>query len=495
MWPGSSPSSSGGWTTRSRAPSTASPPSSWRPRRSRGRTRSAGSCGTSPVSRTATSPSSSTAPTSCGRPGRGRRASGSSPTRPTAATATPPTTSLTVRPASVDALRDYYRAVRERTSAYLATVTPDDLDRIVDRRWDPPVTLGVRLVSIADDEIQHAGQAAYAAGCSTGGDRRGPRGGRPRRPARPRRDAGRRRHDRVRRTAPSRSPSTTWRASRRRSGPRWVWWSAPSVAAVLAAVPVARAWDLAAVHRLVHGGWRADPAVVWARSHGLDPDTIPRGAPARPVRPRAGRRGPRRARRPTDGHLRPEWPGGEWAATPERRARWAALALDVAARQRDAVDALAAIRPQALATARAESAAEVLCVELGRDGLPLDVGVAEAIIAGIVGPRPRSPAEAEAQRDERDAHGAAARPAGSHRSAQPGAGAVAAAPRRCGGERHAGVAPRGAPRRPSARRRAADVAARRAHGDDVRLRLARRARARTAACVVRGRAPTGRRDG
>jgi uncharacterized damage-inducible protein DinB len=71
---------------------------------------------------------------------------------------------LTVRPASGDALRDYYRAVRERTSAYLATVTPDDLDRVVDRRWDPPVTLGVRLVSIADDEIQHAGQAAYARG-------------------------------------------------------------------------------------------------------------------------------------------------------------------------------------------------------------------------------------------------------------------------------------------------------------------------------------------
>jgi len=71
---------------------------------------------------------------------------------------------LAVRPASVDAVRDYYRAVRERTSGYLATLTPDALDRIVDRRWDPPVTLGVRLVSIADDEIQHAGQAAYARG-------------------------------------------------------------------------------------------------------------------------------------------------------------------------------------------------------------------------------------------------------------------------------------------------------------------------------------------
>jgi hypothetical protein len=39
-----------------------------------------------------------------------------------------------------------------------------ELDRIVDRRWDPPVTLGVRLVSIADDCLQHGGQAAYVRG-------------------------------------------------------------------------------------------------------------------------------------------------------------------------------------------------------------------------------------------------------------------------------------------------------------------------------------------
>src|SRR5829696_4590340 len=53
---------------------------------------------------------------------------------------------LTVRPSGADALLDYYRAVRERTSAYLATVTAEALDEVVDRRWDPPVTLGVRLV-------------------------------------------------------------------------------------------------------------------------------------------------------------------------------------------------------------------------------------------------------------------------------------------------------------------------------------------------------------
>ena len=62
------------------------------------------------------------------------------------------------------ALLDYLAAVDERTRSFLAGVGPDDLDRIVDRRWDPPVTLGVRLVSVADDCLQHAGQAAYVRG-------------------------------------------------------------------------------------------------------------------------------------------------------------------------------------------------------------------------------------------------------------------------------------------------------------------------------------------
>jgi hypothetical protein len=48
-------------------------------------------------------------------------------------------------------------------------LTDDDLDRIVDERWDPPVSLGVRLVSVIDDDAQHAGQAAYLRGLLTGG--------------------------------------------------------------------------------------------------------------------------------------------------------------------------------------------------------------------------------------------------------------------------------------------------------------------------------------
>jgi hypothetical protein len=34
----------------------------------------------------------------------------------------------------------------------------------VDDYWDPPVTLGVRLVSIISDDLQHVGQAAFIRG-------------------------------------------------------------------------------------------------------------------------------------------------------------------------------------------------------------------------------------------------------------------------------------------------------------------------------------------
>jgi hypothetical protein len=61
-------------------------------------------------------------------------------------------------------LLEYLAAVDRRTHSMLKALTAPDLDRIVDRRWDPPVTLGVRLVSIADDSLQHLGQAAYVRG-------------------------------------------------------------------------------------------------------------------------------------------------------------------------------------------------------------------------------------------------------------------------------------------------------------------------------------------
>jgi uncharacterized damage-inducible protein DinB len=76
------------------------------------------------------------------------------------------------RPADVEAVRvdepdlltGYYDAVHEQTVRFLGGLDGQALDRIVDEAWDPPVTLGVRLVSVLDDDIQHAGQAMFVRG-------------------------------------------------------------------------------------------------------------------------------------------------------------------------------------------------------------------------------------------------------------------------------------------------------------------------------------------
>ena len=69
-----------------------------------------------------------------------------------------------VAPESPLALEDYYGAVHQRTVDFIAGLTEADLDRVVDGAWDPPVTLGVRLVSVVNDDAQHVGQAAYLRG-------------------------------------------------------------------------------------------------------------------------------------------------------------------------------------------------------------------------------------------------------------------------------------------------------------------------------------------
>ena len=71
---------------------------------------------------------------------------------------------LAVRPRSGAVLLDYLAATDERATSFLAGLDPTRLDDIIDRRWDPPVSLGVRLVSVADDCLQHVGQAAYVRG-------------------------------------------------------------------------------------------------------------------------------------------------------------------------------------------------------------------------------------------------------------------------------------------------------------------------------------------
>ncbi|GGQ68131.1 mycothiol transferase [Streptomyces asoensis] len=61
-------------------------------------------------------------------------------------------------------LTGYHDAVHAQSLTALRALTAADLERVVDERWDPPVTLGVRLVSVLSDDLQHVGQAAYVRG-------------------------------------------------------------------------------------------------------------------------------------------------------------------------------------------------------------------------------------------------------------------------------------------------------------------------------------------
>jgi DNA polymerase-1 len=189
--------------------------------------------------------------------------------------------------------------------------------------------------------------------------------------------------------------------------PRWVCWNNETAATLLAAeLRLATCWDIAAVHRLLHSGWRAEPARVWAILHRLDHHRLPiigqldllsidegdGGDPESPVRP--------------DGHLRPEWLAGDWRSTVVHSAAWAATALRAAEEQRGCLQALqheGSVMGDFESTARAESTAELLCAELAFDGLPIDRVGAEALIASLVGARPSSEAEAVTMRAERDA--------------------------------------------------------------------------------------------
>jgi hypothetical protein len=66
--------------------------------------------------------------------------------------------------ASGPLLAEYYDAVHEATLRFVRTLSPGKLSHVVDPSFDPPVTLGVRLVSVLSDDLQHAGQAAYVRG-------------------------------------------------------------------------------------------------------------------------------------------------------------------------------------------------------------------------------------------------------------------------------------------------------------------------------------------
>ena len=70
----------------------------------------------------------------------------------------------TVRPGGPDGLVAYHEAVAARTLAWLASVSEGELERIIDRSYDPPVSVGVRVTSVVSDNLQHAGQAHYLRG-------------------------------------------------------------------------------------------------------------------------------------------------------------------------------------------------------------------------------------------------------------------------------------------------------------------------------------------
>lgn len=65
---------------------------------------------------------------------------------------------------TADLLTGYHDEVHDQTVAFLRGLADDDLARVVDTSWTPHVTLGVRLVSIMDDDMQHVGQAAFVRG-------------------------------------------------------------------------------------------------------------------------------------------------------------------------------------------------------------------------------------------------------------------------------------------------------------------------------------------
>lgn len=66
--------------------------------------------------------------------------------------------------AAAPLLQEYHEAVYAQTIRLVSEVSDADLDRVVDTRWTPHVTLGVRLVSVLDDDMQHVGAAAYLRG-------------------------------------------------------------------------------------------------------------------------------------------------------------------------------------------------------------------------------------------------------------------------------------------------------------------------------------------
>ena len=187
--------------------------------------------------------------------------------------------------------------------------------------------------------------------------------------------------------------------------PRWVWWSARETATPLVRVGarLAACWDLAAVHRLLTGHSRDDPAAVWASTRSL-----PEPPKVTPVATLLDVGGDGDEPTMTEGQLDPDWQRGGWTESPDRTRRWAELALAAYDAQRRHVLDLSDPRvqprhpPLRLLTAHAESIAALFAVELEIDGLPLDRDTMTDLIAAVIGARPVDDSHAAAQRKARD---------------------------------------------------------------------------------------------
>jgi DNA polymerase-1 len=190
------------------------------------------------------------------------------------------------------------------------------------------------------------------------------------------------------------------RALEARASPRWVWWAASDAVAPLveADLTLARAWDVAEAHRLLHGGWSATAGQCWAAAHGIPLDAVPApptgdlfefAADRTPLDPEALVDG--------DGHLRGDHES--WRRDPHHLQAWAQAALETAHLQHDTAAATSVRLP---ATVYSESAAALLCLELQRDGLPIDRETIEHLITGAAGPRPATDADEAAARRVRD---------------------------------------------------------------------------------------------
>jgi hypothetical protein len=65
---------------------------------------------------------------------------------------------------SGEILTGYFDAVYEQAIRFVTDLSDDDMTRVVDKNWTPPVTLAVRLVSVISDGLQHAGQSMFVRG-------------------------------------------------------------------------------------------------------------------------------------------------------------------------------------------------------------------------------------------------------------------------------------------------------------------------------------------